>query len=94
MVPAISHLACALVRPIGRARTANRWVLMAALVAAGLLPGTSAVSATSAAPRLAGLAAAQDAVASSSLRPEVRLRKLHLVRPDLIMYPLAYDIYC
>lgn len=30
----------------------------------------------------------------TSLRPEVRLRKLHLVRPDLIQYPLAYDIYC
>ena len=25
---------------------------------------------------------------------EVRLRKLHLVRPDLIPYPVAYDIYC
>ena len=30
-----------------------------------------------------------------SLRPpEVRLRKLHLVRPDLIPYPLAYEVYC
>jgi hypothetical protein len=29
-----------------------------------------------------------------SFRPEVRLRKLHLVRPDLIPYPLAYEIYC
>jgi hypothetical protein len=27
-------------------------------------------------------------------RPEVRLRKLHLVRPDLIPYPIAYEIYC
>ena len=26
--------------------------------------------------------------------PEVRLRKLHLVRPDLIPYPIAYDVYC
>jgi hypothetical protein len=26
--------------------------------------------------------------------PEVRLRKLHLVRPDLIPYPIFYDIYC
>jgi len=26
--------------------------------------------------------------------PEVRLRKLHLVRPDLIPYPLAYEVYC
>lgn len=23
-----------------------------------------------------------------------RMRKLHLVRPDLIPYPLAYEIYC
>ncbi len=25
---------------------------------------------------------------------EVRLRKLHLVRPDLIPYPIAYEVYC
>lgn len=25
---------------------------------------------------------------------EVRLRKLHLVRPDLIRYPMALDVYC
>jgi hypothetical protein len=28
------------------------------------------------------------------LGPEVRLRKIHLVRPDLISYPLCYEIYC
>jgi hypothetical protein len=27
-------------------------------------------------------------------RAEVRLRKLHLVRPDLIPYPIQYEIYC
>ena len=27
-------------------------------------------------------------------RHEVRLRKLHLVRPDLIPYPIHYDVYC
>ena len=27
-------------------------------------------------------------------RYEVRLRKLHLVRPDLIPYPIHYDVYC
>jgi hypothetical protein len=32
--------------------------------------------------------------ASPGLRPEVRLRKLHLVRPDLIQYPIAFEIYC
>jgi hypothetical protein len=36
--------------------------------------------------------AATDAV--TGLPPEVRLRKLHLVRPDLIPYPIAYDVYC
>lgn len=25
---------------------------------------------------------------------EVRLRKLHLVRPDLIPYPIAFDVVC
>ncbi len=28
------------------------------------------------------------------LPPEVRLRKLHLVRPDLIQYPISYEVYC
>lgn len=27
-------------------------------------------------------------------RHEVRLRKLHLVRPDLIPYPIAYEVHC
>jgi len=31
----------------------------------------------------------------SGYRPtEVRLRKLHLVRPDLIPYPIAYEVVC
>ena len=25
---------------------------------------------------------------------EVRLRKLHLVRPDLISYPIYFEVYC
>ena len=25
---------------------------------------------------------------------EVRLRKLHLVRPDLISYPIMFEVYC
>ena len=24
----------------------------------------------------------------------VRMRKLHLVRPELLPYPMAYEIYC
>ena len=31
--------------------------------------------------------------AAASVR-EVRLRKLHLVRPDLIPYPIAYEVCC
>jgi len=30
----------------------------------------------------------------AGIRPEGRLRKLHLVRPDLILYPIAYEVYC
>ena len=32
--------------------------------------------------------------AAARINPEVRLRKLHLVRPDLIPYPIAYEVYC
>ena len=31
---------------------------------------------------------------SLTLLPEVRLRKLHLVRPDLIQYPLIVEVLC
>ena len=34
---------------------------------------------------------ADDAVARTEVRA---LRKLHLVRPDLIQYPLSYDVFC
>ena len=30
----------------------------------------------------------------AKLSSETRLRKLHLVRPDLIGYPIVYDVYC
>jgi hypothetical protein len=35
-----------------------------------------------------------DAAEIAGIRPEGRLRKLHLVRPDLIPYPIAYEVYC
>lgn len=37
-----------------------------------------------------------DAVAAISTNPlhAARLRKLHLVRPDLINYPLSFDVVC
>jgi hypothetical protein len=39
-------------------------------------------------------APALDQPALVKLPPEVRLRKLHLVRPDLIQYPIYYEVYC
>ena len=39
----------------------------------------------------------QAAIAPTGETPvaaEVRLRKLHLVRPDLIPYPIAYEVCC
>lgn len=32
--------------------------------------------------------------AVASYHPQVRLRKLHLVRPDLIHYPLSIEVVC
>ncbi len=66
----------------------GRLTLFAVLAVVGMSTEGSAVNvpATGTAP------AVGEAIAS--LRPEVRLRKLHLVRPDLIQYPLSYDIYC
>jgi hypothetical protein len=34
------------------------------------------------------------ALASSKFMIEVRLRKLHLARPDLIPYPIETEVYC
>jgi hypothetical protein len=36
----------------------------------------------------------QPQVTARGYYPEVRLRKLHLVRPDLIPYPIYFEIYC
>jgi hypothetical protein len=36
----------------------------------------------------------QAATTLASFTTEVRLRKLHLVRPDLIPYPIETEIYC
>ena len=48
--------------------------------------------------RPAATAPAEDTPAAdqsvAGIRPEGRLRKLHLVRPDLIPYPIAYEVYC
>ena len=30
----------------------------------------------------------------AAVKNQTRLRKLHLVRPDLIPYPIAFEVYC
>jgi len=59
------------------------------IVAAAALVGSAADRAPSLQP---GPSIGEDPAAR--MGPEVRLRKLHLVRPDLIPYPLSYEIYC
>lgn len=58
------------------------------LSAAPALPGSV--------PRVLPAAQPTDSVVrNDALRPpEVRLRKLHLVRPDLIPYPIEYEVVC
>lgn len=54
---------------------------------ASLLLGMASI-----APRPEAPAAQGESAAARNV--EVRLRKLHLVRPDLIPYPVAYEVYC
>ena len=65
-------------------RFLSRAIAVAMLLSAGMIPPAPAARMPANAPE------AGDAVA----RGEVRLRKLHLVRPDLIPYPIHYDVYC
>ncbi|HEX8910865.1 MAG TPA: hypothetical protein VF796_00800 [Humisphaera sp.] len=75
----------ACVRPLVSARRAGLALAAALLLSAGPSTATQTRPAAPAEP------AGEQIV---NLRPEVRLRKLHLVRPDLIQYPLQYDVYC
>jgi hypothetical protein len=60
--------------------------LVAGLLLSGIAPANSPPPVQSTDPSLAH---------SDFLRPpEVRLRKLHLVRPDLIPYPIEYEVVC
>jgi hypothetical protein len=70
-----------------------RFLQVSALVALGFsVSGFSPASAKITAPTTHRLLAADAPV--RYMYPEVRLRKLHLVRPDLIPYPIEYEIYC
>jgi len=66
-------------------RFARVALVSASLFSAALLTSDSSARPSSDTPKSGGIA---------SFRPEVRLRKLHLVRPDLIPYPIEYDYYC
>ena len=63
-------------------RTVTRLSVLALLLAATATPPASATT---------GDTRGEGATASMH---EVRLRKLHLVRPDLIPYPIAYEVVC
>jgi hypothetical protein len=67
-------------------RRLSRSALLLAVASLGFLAPSRGASVST--PGSAG----SDAVAG--IRPETRLRKLHLVRPDLIPYPIAYEVYC
>ncbi|HVT87527.1 MAG TPA: hypothetical protein VHD56_01635 [Tepidisphaeraceae bacterium] len=58
----------------------SRWIV---LLAVAIMPATSGQHT---------LQADQIELAKSPY--EVRLRKLHLVRPDLISYPIYFEVYC
>jgi hypothetical protein len=72
---------------LARLSLSRRLFVAAGLTVIALLPGNSpAAHATRPAATADGLA--------ERYYPEVRLRKLHLVRPDLIPYPISFEVYC
>jgi hypothetical protein len=62
------------------------------LFSVGLL--TLAAAVTSHAPVHHSSATSHGEAATARFMTEVRLRKLHLVRPDLIPYPIETEVYC
>jgi hypothetical protein len=70
------------------ARIIRRLLASALLVCVTVIP--SGVCANDAGAGLKG----QQPTQIAYRRIEVRLRRLHLMRPDLIPYPIAYEIIC
>lgn len=65
-----------------------------ACLIAGLLAQTPAFDAKADAPTPAMTATSLPAPLALFRPLEVRLRKLHLVRPDLLQYAIPYDTFC
>jgi hypothetical protein len=74
----------------GRTLLLSRLLCPAVLLLACVGPSAAPPAREQAPP--AAPAAADPAAAAA--KNETRLRKLHLVRPDLIPYPIAFEIYC
>jgi hypothetical protein len=86
----------------------RRFASSALLLCALMLPTSSATSAqgtrsmpnplaTNGAPTHVAstvVAPVDQLAASSNFPAEVRVRRLHLVRPDLLIYPIDYQIIC
>jgi hypothetical protein len=72
------------VRSLSRLTVLSATVLLAGDMTAGPTPATAPASPP----------AAESLETAALLRPQTRIRKLHLVRPDLIPYPLAYEVLC
>jgi hypothetical protein len=72
-------------KPAGRRRSSFRLII----AAFSLL-----TLASSSSPSKVGMRPASQGESPAAAKNETRLRKLHLVRPDLIPYPIAYEVYC
>jgi hypothetical protein len=86
-----------LVRSIFLAETAMTKpvrIFGAAVLGLCALIGTARPAAQSSSQSSALAAASGRATVADLPRVEVRLRKMHLVRPDLIPYPIKIEVFC
>ena len=66
----------------------------AILLSVGMIPPASSAGMSGSEAPVAATSDAKIGGEGAEAKIEVRLRKLHLVRPDLIPYPIHYDVYC